>query len=264
MTITAERPTTAAQIAPTAVQPVPFARTVHVELRKMLDTRAGLWLLIVMSAISLLVTTSLVVWGPREELTFGTFVSMMTMPLVMLLPIIGIMAATQEWSQRTGLVTFTLEPRRGRVITAKLVAAVILGLVVMAASTVVAALFHGGLVALTDAPGDWAMPVAGALGIVLALTLYVIQGVGFGLAFLNTPIAIVASLVLPTVWTIAMLLVPRMSSVAEWLDLGRVTEPLMSGQMTGTDWAQLGTSSLLWIGLPIAVGTWRVLTREVK
>ena len=45
----------------------------------------------------------------------------------MLLPILGIMAATAEWTQRTGLVTFTLEPRRGRVVLAKALAALVLG-----------------------------------------------------------------------------------------------------------------------------------------
>lgn len=264
-------PTTATQSSPAidrgpvmATSPVPFSRTVHVELRKMLDTRAGRWLMIVMSSLSLVVAASLAVWGTSEELTFATFVSMMTMPLVMLLPIVGIMAATQEWSQRTGLVTFTLDPRRGRVVAAKVVSAVLLGLGVVAISALVAAAVHAGVVTLGDAPGDWSMPAAAMAGIVLTLVMYVVQGVGFGLAFLNTPVAIVSSLVLPTVWSIALTLVPRFSSAAEWLDLSRVTEPLILGQMSGEHWAHLATSAVVWIGVPIAIGTWRVMKGEVK
>jgi ABC-2 type transport system permease protein len=246
------------------IAPVPLTRTIHVELRKMVDTRAGRWLIGVMSGLSLVVAVVLVIWGTREELTLQTFVAMMSMPLVMLLPIVGIMAATQEWSQRTGLVTFTLEPRRGRVVLAKLVAAVVLGLVVVAASGLVAALFHAGVTTFADAPGDWTLHGAATAGLVLALVMYVLQGVGFGLAFLSTPVAIVASLVLPTVWTIATAMIPRVSGAAEWLDLSLVTAPLMEGQMGSGDWARLGTSAVAWIGLPIAVGIWRVLTREVK
>ncbi len=248
----------------TTATPVPLTTTIHVELRKMVDTRAGRWLIGVMSGLSLVVALVLVIWGTREELTLQTFVSMMSLPLVMLLPIIGIMAATQEWSQRTGLVTFTLEPRRGRVVLAKLVAAVLLGLLVVAVSGLVAALFHAGVTTFTDAPGKWNLHTMATAGLVLTLVMYVLQGVGFGLAFLSTPMAIVASLVLPTVWTIATAMIPGVADVAEWLDLSLVTAPLMEGRMTGEDWARLGTSALAWIGLPIAIGTWRVLTREVK
>ena len=247
-----------------ATSAVPITRTIHVELRKMVDTRAGRWLMGVMSGLSLLVALVLTIWWPREELTFATFVGMMTMPLVMLLPIIGIMAATQEWSQRTGLVTFTLEPRRERVVLGKLAAAAVLGLGVIVVSGPVAAAFHAGVLAFSDAPGDWSMRGPAVAGLVITLLMYVLQGVGFGLALLSTPVAIVASLVLPTVWTIASALVPRVESAAVWLDLGRVTAPLMAGQMSGSDWAHLATSALVWIGLPIAIGTSRVLRSEVK
>lgn len=263
-TATAPAPAAAHPAAPAPVRPVPWSRSVHVELRKMVDTRAGRWLMIVMCGLSLVVGAALVTWGTVEELTLQTFVSSMSMPLVMLLPIIGIMAATQEWSQRTGLVTFTLEPRRGRVITAKLVAAVVLGLVVIAVTGLVAALFHAGVVAFTDAPGSWSLEGAATAGLVLSLVLYVLQGVGFGMAFLSTPIAIVSSLVLPTVWSIASVITPRVESIGQWLDLSRVTEPLILGTMTGEQWAQLATSTAVWVGLPVAIGTWRVLRREVK
>ena len=40
-----------------------------------------------------------------------------------LLPVLGILLVTSEWSQRTAMVTFTLEPSRSRVIAAKFVVA---------------------------------------------------------------------------------------------------------------------------------------------
>ena len=43
--------TVAAPVTP----PVPWTRSVHVELRKSLDTRAGRWLMPVMSGLSLVV-----------------------------------------------------------------------------------------------------------------------------------------------------------------------------------------------------------------
>ena len=60
-----------------------------------------------------------------------------------LLPVIGILAVTSEWSQRTALTTFTLVPRRARVIAAKLIAGVVLALIAvlvcLAAAAVAAA-----------------------------------------------------------------------------------------------------------------------------
>ena len=91
-----------------------------------------------------------------------------------------------------------------------------------------------------------------ALGFVLGFAIYVLQGLAFGFVFLNTPFAIVASLVLPTVWTVAHQ--PRVVARAEpsrWLDLNQVTEPLFSGAMTGENWGQLATSFGVWVLLPL-------------
>lgn len=243
---------------------IPFARVVRVELRKMVDTRAGRWMLIVMSAISLLVVIVNLIWGDPEGLNFSSFVAITTFPLIVLLPIVGIMAATAEWSQRTGLVTFTLEPRRARVLFAKILAGVGLGLVVVAASFAAAALAHVLAMVFRDVPADWSIGGQVILGLLLGMTIFVVQGLAFGFALLITPVAIVASILLPTIWSIASGISERLNTAGEWLDLNRTVEPLFSGAMTGQNWAQLGSASLVWIGIPMAIGAWRVLTREVK
>lgn len=243
---------------------VPMSRLVHVELRKMVDTRAGRWMLIVMSAISLLVLTAFLVWGAADEATFGTLLGLTSFPLVVLLPILGIMAATAEWSQRTGLVTFTLEPRRGRVVIAKVVAALLLGLVVTATAFTAAALANVIGSSLTDASGAWDVTWQVTLGVVLGFAIYVLQGLAFGFVFLNTPFAIVASFLLPTIWSIATSLVSALQEPSRWLDLNQVTEPLFTGSLSGESWGQLATSFGVWVLLPLLIGSWRVMRREVK
>lgn len=177
----------------------------------------------------------------------------------MLLPIIGVMAATAEWSQRTGLVTFVLEPRRGRVVLAKALAALSLAVLVLVAAVVASALAN-----VAGGTGEWDVTAAIAGGTVLALLVYVLQGVAFGLLFLNTPVAIVSVLVLPTVWSIATTAVSSLEEVGRWLNLDTVMAPLFEGEMAGQDWARLATSAAVWVLLPLAVGTYRVLHREVK
>jgi ABC-type transport system involved in multi-copper enzyme maturation permease subunit len=243
---------------------VPMQRLVHVELRKMVDTKAGRWMLIVMSSISLVVVGALLIWGESDEMTYGNFLGFTALPLAMLLPILGIMAATAEWSQRTGLVTFTLEPRRGRVVIAKVVAALILGLVVTAAAFVFAALANVIGAGVGDGSGAWDVTWKVGLGVVLGFAIYVLQGLAFGFVFLNTPFAIVASLLLPTVWTIAVSLVSSLAEPSKWLDLNQVTEPLFSGSMSGENWGQLSTSFGVWVLVPLLLGAWRVMHREVK
>ncbi|MGL5909723.1 MAG: ABC transporter permease [Phycicoccus sp.] len=242
---------------------VPSARLFRVELRKLLDTRAGRWLAGSTALVSVLAVTAFLVWGNNDEATFQGLLGLAVLPLAVLLPILGIMSATAEWSQRTGMVTFALEPHRGRVVAAKLAAAAALALGVVATAVAGTALAHLVAGTFLDLPGDWSVPGAVVGGIALAMVVYLVQGVAFGLVFLNTPLAIVLSLVLPTAFTIVGALVSGFERVATWLDLSRATEPLLAGSMGGQDWAHLGTASLVWLGLPLAVGTWRVMTREV-
>ena len=256
------RPAAATPAAPAerqGIRPIGFGRLVRVELRKTVDTIAGLWLMIVLAVIALGAMTAFQIWGPAEEVGFFTHVEVASLPLVLLVPIIGTLAATSEWSQRTGLVTFALEPRRGRVVGAKLVAAVVVMTVLYAVTVGSAAAVHafgGG--------GDWSVDGLKVVGLLATLVLFVLQGSAFGFAFLNTPFAIVASLVLPTAWTVLSGIFAGVERVGVWLDLSRATTPLSEGAMSGPDWAHLATSTGVWVLLPLAVGTWRVLTREVK
>lgn len=238
---------------------VPFGRTFQAELRKMVDTRAGRWMVIVMAAVAAIILAAFIIWGPAEDASFRGLLELSTLPLAMLLPVLGIMAATAEWTQRTGLVTFTLEPRRGRVVVAKALAALVLAAVVLAVAVVAAALAN-----VAGGTGEWDLTAAIGGGMLLALLIYVLQGVAFGLLFLNTPVAIVSVLVLPTIWSIATMAVSSLEDAGKWLNLDSVTQPLFAGEMAGQDWAQLATASGAWVLLPLAVGTWRVLTREVK
>lgn len=261
-TSTATRPVpTASRTAP---QAVPFARLALVELRKQLDTRAGVWLLAVIVLLNAGLIALVLFTGEPEFRTWQELTAASSLAQMLLLPLIGIMAATGEWSQRTALTTFALEPRRTRVNAAKLVSALGLGLAVMAAALLTGALFNViGMVAL-DGDGSWAMEWSVLGGMLLSLLLLVGQGVAFGLALLSTPIAIVAYLALPTVWTVLTMLVSALQGPAEWLSLDSAMRPLLEGDMTATAWAQLGTSALVWIGVPLAVGLWRTARRDVS
>ena len=243
---------------------IPFTRLLHVELRKQLDTRAGRWLLIALGILTAVVMV-VMVWNlPPAELTFMDLALGAATPQMFLLPAIGIMAATSEWSQRTGMVTFTLEPRRGRVIAAKLLSALGIGVAAVVIAIVLAAVSNVAGAAFQDGAGTWTVEWDLLAGFFLMQLLVVAQGVAFGMILLNTPAALVSYYVLPTVLTLLAMLISWMRTPAQWLDMNSTTSPLIMGSMDGDAWAKLAVSSLVWVVVPLVVGTWRVLHREVK
>src|SRR3954468_4886281 len=120
--------------------PIPMSRLLKVELRKMVDTRAGMWLMIAIGAITVVAVVIFGLAADQKDRTFGNFMGFTGTPQGVLLPVLGILLVTQEWSQRTAMVTFTLEPRRSRTLAAKVYAALLLGLAAFVVAVGVATL----------------------------------------------------------------------------------------------------------------------------
>lgn len=238
-------------------------RLTSVEVRKLADTRAGVWLLIVIALAAAGTIVVSLVFGDGDDLTFRGLFAFALVPSGVLLPVLGILSMTGEWSQRTALTTFTLVPARGRVIAAKLAAGGLIAVAVTLATAVVAAL--GNLIALgLDGDGSWHLSAAVAGEAVLMEVLSVLMGLGFGALLLNSSLAIVAYFVVPTVWSVLGASIRSLHTVAAWLDFGQASGPLVAPGMTGGEWARLGVASGLWIVLPLLAGTLRVLRREVS
>jgi ABC-2 type transport system permease protein len=121
-------------LASSSFAPAPsLARLVAIELRKTVDTRAGFWLFAASALLAIVVVGLTLAFGHATDLMFGVFFARTVGTVGVLLPVVGILAITSEWSQRTAVTTFALVPRRERVIAAKLLA----GLVVALASVAV-------------------------------------------------------------------------------------------------------------------------------
>ncbi|MFC3504695.1 ABC transporter permease [Micromonospora krabiensis] len=261
--------TTTATSAPTVaperhrgVRPPSLLRLTGVELRKLADTRAGLWLLITIGLTTAVIVALQLIYADEADQTFATFFVPSLFPVGVLLPVLGILSITAEWSQRTALVTYALVPRRERVVAAKLAAVVLAALTSVLASLAVAA--AGTLVAgATGDGGQWRFDETLLLNAVVFQVANVLMGAGFGLLLLNTPLAIVSYLLLPTVWSILGEVVPALRGPAGWLDTGRTMEPLFGGDLTGDQWGRLAVSLLVWLVVPLAAGLVRTLRREV-
>ena len=249
---------------------VPMGRLAKVELRKALDTRAGRWFTIAILALVLVVQVIYAFAAPEDALGYGDFLSVAGGVLGYFMPILIIMLVTSEASQRNGLVTFTLEPRRSRVVVAKFLAGFALAFAVMVLAALIAVV--GTLLGIaTGAEADWS--VDGNLlfnGFVLANVIGVLIGFAIATLLMNTPAAIVGyfaySLILPIAVGILGSLSSGFADVAPWIEFNTAQTPLFTGDYTptGEEWAQIAVSGTIWLVVPLALGIARLLRIEFK
>jgi hypothetical protein len=148
------------------------------------------------------------------------------------------------------------------VIAAKVAAALVLGFAAIVIAIAIAAL--ATVIAGTE--DGWANIGADDFGKFALLQVSgILQGLAFGLIFLNSAAAIVTYFVLPIAFSIVASLWGALSDIAPWIDLGTAQTPLFSAvDVTGEEWAQVATASAIWILLPFVLGLWRVVRAEVK
>jgi len=210
---------------------------VRIELLKLRTTPAawvtlGLTLLVTVASV---LTTTLLAGMPgtaplgsvenvSKVLAVGAATSM-----VML--VLGIMIAAAEDRHRTSLGTFLAEPRRGRVLVAKLVTAgglgALGGAVTFGVDLAIAMPIYS-LRGVHDLPVD----VGGLwLGTTLITACYGLLGVALGALTRNTVAAIVGALVWVTVIELSVLQ-PLVPAVAKWLPTGAGVALTTSGDVS--------------------------------
>jgi hypothetical protein len=252
----------------TVPRSIPLRRVTAVELRKMFDTRSGFWLMASIAIAAVLATASVILFAPSDEVTYNTFAAAIGFPMAVVLPIVALLSVTGEWSQRSGLTTFTLVPHRGRVILAKAICSVGVGVVSMLMAFAVGAL--GNVVGSTMAGGGivWDVGLTDVVNIIIANVLGLMVGFMLGVLIRNSPGSIVAyfvySLVLPTLASLLAGAQGWFRDLQPWVDFNFAQSALFNGSLTGEQWGQLGVTGLAWLVVPTAVGVWLVMRSEVK
>ena len=249
-------------------EPIPFGRILSVELRKMFDTRSGFWLMASIVITSAIATVLTVLLSDRDELTFDSFAAAVGSPMSIVLPIIGVLAVTSEWSQRTSLTTFTLVPSRSRVIGAKLVNVLVVGAVSMLIALGVGAVGNLVTAAITGNDAVWDIPAWTFAQIVLANELGMLFGFTLGLLFRSSAAGIVGyfvwALVLPGISGALAEAQEWWADNAAWFDVNQTRFLLFDSKLTDTEWVQLAVTSGIWVLLPLLIGLRLVMRSEVK
>jgi ABC-2 type transport system permease protein len=253
--LVAVRPASAAQFPA-----IPFGRLLRAEWRKATGTRAARWLLVAV-ALTTIGGLEIPLLFPHDVAqTRASYLTWAGLGLTRLLPIVLMLAMTAEWSQRTAMTTFTQEPRRGRVLAAKIAA----GMGISLAGAVYAFAVTELVVAAAQLAGrhiavGWNWPqLAGFAAFVLLISGI---GIAFGALLHNTAVAIVTYFVLGG--ALSLLMIPALQSAGNWVNTGQTYGWVLDGQWAGHG-AQIATSMLLWVVLPLATGIVRTRRREVR
>lgn len=248
--------------------PVPLPRLVSVELRKSFDTSSGRWLLASLGFAAVLTTGAIIAWAPAEQLTYSEFTLAIGVPMTIILPIIAVLSVTSEWSQRSGLATFTLVPHRGHVLLAKAIAAVLVTIPATAAAFGVGALGNASGSALADVPAVWDQAGVDVACFALGQTLLLLVGFVLGALIRNSSGAIVAYMIYGFVapGLLAFLAFNQVwfADARPWLDPKYNQDALLRGDLVGDGWSHLAVTSVVWLVVPMVVAVVNVLRSEVK
>jgi ABC-2 type transport system permease protein len=254
--------------SPATAHAIPLSRITTTEVRKRLDTRSGFWLMASIGILALLTTSAVILWAARDELTYSTFVSAISIPMTLVIPMVAILSVTGEWSQRSGLTTFTLVPHRSRVITAKALACLGVAVVTTPFAFGVGAL--GNIVGTSIAGVNpvWDLTVTNLLTIMLANVLGMMVGFMLGVVIRSSAAALGAYFIYQFLLPSLALLLARSQEwfrdLQPWVDFDFNQSPLLEGALTSQQWVQLLATGAIWLVVPLAVGLVFVVRAEVK
>lgn len=249
--------------------PIPTTRLVTLELRKMFNTRSGFWMLVSIAVLAVLATGAVILFAPDSAVTYESFATAIGFPMSVILPMIAILAVTSEWSQRNGLTTFTLVPRRSRVIGAKATAAFVVGVLSMALAFAIGAVGNIAGSALAGVDTVWNVTMTHALQITMGNLVGMAVGFTLGVVLRSSAAAIVGyfvvSLVLPGILVLLAQVREWFSDLQPWIDWNYTQVALFEGQTSSArDWSQLGVTTMVWIVVPLVVGLLTLRRAEVK
>lgn len=229
----------------------------RVETRKMLDTRAGLWLVALTFLAAVAAVVADAVTGNTDTLTAGDYFADAMLAATVLLPVIPILLVTGEWTQRTALTTFAMVPIRERILVAKLLTVVATLVTLTAASAIVA------LLAAAIAGSGFDLEAGDAGRVVVYSSLQVLFGFALACLLMSSAAAIVLYYTTPLAVAAIGALSEGIGDAIAWVDpsaWGALTDNVTSGE----EWAKILGATVVWIVVPMIVGAVRLHRRDVS
>lgn len=283
-----------------------FWRACKVELRKLFNTRLSRWLMIIGFILSLanaaLNTFAYAIESSIYPVLFnrysfqGILVSAVDL-VVFFLILVSILSITQEWSTRSALQTFTSEPKRLRVLGAKLTVSFGFAFVMALVLAPFTALCIMCADILQPLGIDWEISLSCIGILVLKVALTILFGYAFALVTKSTVFSMLIFILLPSILdfiagivaSIYLLYTNKVTldmtqeeQVIEAMKGDVVTDIFMfisptlainnlvsietmhATTATAMHWLGLLVSQLIWVAMPFTFGALRWRRTEVK
>lgn len=240
--------------------PIPFGRLLRAEARKSTDPRSARVLLVVIGLI-LIGAAVVPVYAADDGAvqSHSDYLMPTSLALGLFLPVVLILLVSTEWTQRTMLWTLVQEPRRARVLTAK----VVLGLALIVLGGCAALVLTAGGLTVAGMLGHdtvWDVSASDGASFVVGLGLSGLLAMAFAALFQHTAAAITAYVFLPMVVNLVTIPAP---SAREWIDTNETFNRLVEGSWSGHV-PQILVAAALWIVLPGVLGVVRTLRRDIS
>lgn len=236
------------------------ARSWLVELRKLVDTRSGIALIVTAAVLAGVFGGGAMLY--RDPVTVTTVVTMSGVPGGILAAVMAVLLVTGERAHRTALATYALTPRRGRVIAAKAAAAATLALAVTVLALVAALVIAPVGAALTGHQVVWTIDGRTLAAFTVSNMVLALSGWALAYLFTNAPAPIVIILVWPMLSSLIAQAGPTAAEVLTWLDPAAAAR--LAQDTTMTDLGRIAVSLLVWVVAPAAVGIAREIRAEIR
>lgn len=252
--------TAATPAARAAVRPISIIERVTTELRKLVDYRGGRILLVVTVLLQAAIALGVTLSDPAGERSVAGTAAATMLVLFYVLPILGIMMAADEWRQKTVMVTYVQDSNRTGVFVAKVIAAFLLGIILLVVGAlicgIVSLVLGGSTAGIGELVSGLGAPIAG-------VAVAVLVGAGLGGALLSLAIGLVLFLVVVPLLPQLLQSFEATQAVAPYVDLSTLLNGLLAG-LWPQDWTTAGVALAVWGAVPLAIAIWRNATKDIS
>lgn len=258
---------TALALTPVTASPqVGFTNLLRAELRKLFDSRGGKIALavIMLLAVAPAILVPLVPSSQMPNDSWQQYAEIAAGASPFVVQIIAVILFTAEWGQRSIYSTFITEPRRNRVLWAKLTTTVALAVGTWVFVHVVGAMAAGILDVTTSLDVTWGFEWRRSVGMLALMVLLCLEAAAMGLLLMNTPFALVVVLVAPTLFGILESALPAWQTAWQWVSPLAPAQYLNSLDFSGNHLWQLLSLVGIWVVVPCALGWLRQTRTEVS
>lgn len=178
---------------------------------------------------------------------------------VLLAMLLGVLTVTNEYAHQTATATFLTNPHRGAVVAAKFAAAVAVGALFWAVSTVLNLIvtpIYDSSQHFNVSLADW-IPLRSTLLNLLAYIMWAIFGVGFGSLFRSKVAAVVAAMAVYLGGAAAVLAAFNLIYLAyhhTWVLAAPVVAPAIASLVMITPGRAFDHAPAQWVGLLVMIG----------